>query len=509
MKKSVVLLLVFTLMLSIFVMGCTQPQETNGTTITVNGQTYTGTLPKYIFLFIGDGMSYPQIQITNYYLTVQGYNGQTPNILTSQNNLTFLNFPVTGSIQTYDSTSFAPDSSSTATAMATGHKTYSSYLGVSEDGFKKYETIAEKLKKQMNYKVGIVTSVPLNHATPGAFYAHQTSRSKYYAIGGELIKSGFDYFAGGDLLEAVPLQGQDLYSKAKDAGYKIVRTQAEAAALTQADGKVIVIGEHLGGSDIADGALNYEIDRAEGEWALADYVSKGIEMLDNDTGFFMMVEGGKIDWTGHCNDPATAVQEVIAFNNAIQKAVDFYNAHPDETLIVVTGDHETGGMTLGYAGTKYDTFLDNLNNQKISYAKYNNEYVTKYAAEKTPFGTVMSDITAFFGLTAPKSAAGPADGSMELSAYEFQLLKDAYDATLTVGAGNATGEDYLLYGSYEPLTVAITHIMANKSGLSYTSFAHTGLPTAVFAIGAGAELFDGYYDNTGIFFNLAALTGVN
>lgn len=506
MKRRVVLLLILSLLLSMLVMGCGENTET-GNTISVNGQTYTGKLPRYIFLFIGDGMSYPQIQVTNYYMTALGFNGKTPNILTSQNNLAFMDFPVAGSIQTYDSTSFAPDSSSTATAMATGHKTYSSYLGVAENGFEELETIAEKLKSQMNYKIGIVTSVPLNHATPGAFYAHQSSRSKYFAIGNELIKSGFDYFAGGDLLQAVPLTGPNLYDTATKAGYKLVRTQAEAEALTQADGKVIVIGEHLGGSDIADGALNYEIDRAENEWALADYVSKGIEMINNDTGFFMMVEGGKIDWAGHCNDPATAVHEVMAFNNAVLEAVKFYNEHPEETLIVVTGDHETGGMSLGYAGTKYDTFLDNLANQKMSYAKFNNEFVTKYAQEKTPFDVVMQDITKYFGLVAPTSTVAPKEGSMEMSTYEYQQLQDAYQATLTYGA-NAVGEDYLLYGSYEPLTVAITHIMSHKSGLGYSTFCHTGLPTAVFAIGAGADLFDGYYDNTGIFFNLAALTGV-
>ena len=131
----------------------------------------------------------------------------------------------------------------------------------------------------------------------------------------------------------------------------------------------------------------------------------------------------------------------------------------------------------------------------------------KYAAEKTPFDTVMADITKYFGLVAPTTVGGPKDGSMEMTDYEYKQLQDAYTATLTYGA-NATGEDYLLYGSYEPLTVAITHIMSNKSGLGYSTFCHTGLPTAVFAIGAGADLFDGYYDNTGIFFNLAALTGV-
>ncbi|MBP3479466.1 MAG: alkaline phosphatase [Oscillospiraceae bacterium] len=505
MKKRMILLLVLSLLLSMLVMGCGDPA-----TETPDNGAQTGKLPKYIFMFIGDGMSYPQIQVTNYYLTMQGFEGKTPGVLTSQNNLSLMDFPVTGSIQTYDSSSFAPDSSSTATAMATGHKTFSHMLNVSENGFEKFETITEKLKEQKDYKIGIVTSVNLNHATPGAFYAHQSSRTKYYLIGKELVESGFDYFAGGEIRDAVPERGDDIYTLAQNAGYKVVRTQAEAAALTQADGKVIVIGEHLGGDDISPNPLNYEIDRAEDEWALADYVAKGIEMLDNDNGFFMMVEGGKIDWAGHCNDAATAVHEVIALDNAIKEALKFYEEHPDDTLIIVTGDHETGGLSIGYAGTDYDTFLNNLANQQISYSKFNNEYVTKYKANKTDFATVMSDITQLFGLTAPvHTFTDPEGGSMELSAYEYQQLQDAYTFTMNYGAGHAVdSQDYLLYGDYEPLTVAITHIMSNKCGLSYSSFCHTGLPTAVFAIGAGSEKFEGYYDNTGIYFNLAELTGV-
>ena len=506
MKKRLALLLVLSVLLSMFLVGCGDPANENPST-----PVETAKLPKYIFLFIGDGMSYPQIQLTNYYLTSKNFDGENPSILTSQNNLSFLDFPVAGSAQTYDSSSFAPDSSSTATAIATGNKTYSGMLGVNETGFKKYETIAEKLKKQMDYKVGIVSSVNINHATPGAFYAHRSSRTEYYNIGKDLTKSDFDYFAGGAFLapEAPSAAAKDLYTMAADAGYKVVRTQAEAEALKPSDGKVIVIGEHLMEKDMDfRNALNYEIDRAEGEWALADYVEKGIEMLYNDTGFFMMVEGGKIDWACHANDAGTAINEVIALDNAIKKALEFYEQHPDDTLIVVTGDHETGGLSIGYAGTDYDTFLYNLDSQKISYAGFNNEYVTKYKAEKTPFETVMTDITNLFGLTAPTNIA-PKEGSLQLTAYEYELLKRAYDRTMGISSGSLDSQELdILYNKYEPLTVTITHLLNNKSGLNFGSYVHTGLPAAVFAIGAGSEKFDGYYDNTDIFNKLAALTSV-
>ena len=116
--------------------------------------------------------------------------------------------------------------------------------------------------------------------------------------------------------------------------------------------------------------MAYDLDRTDGQWALADYVDKGIELLDNEKGFFMMVEGGKIDWACHANDAMASIKDTIALSNAVDEAVEFYNEHPDETLIIVTGDHETGGLTIGYAGTNYDLYFNNLSNQKISFSKF-------------------------------------------------------------------------------------------------------------------------------------------
>uniref|UniRef100_UPI0025BD4F13 alkaline phosphatase n=1 Tax=Frisingicoccus sp. TaxID=1918627 RepID=UPI0025BD4F13 len=399
---------------------------------------------------------------------------------------------------------------------------WSGSINVSEDFQEKYETIAEKLKEQQNYKIGVVSSVNLNHATPAAFYAHQESRNNYYEIGLELIDSGFDYFAGGGLKKTTGSEGdkEDLYVLAEKAGYNVIKTQAEAEKLTSEDGKAIIIDEHLADSD----AMAYEIDRQEGEWALADYVEKGIEVLDNDNGFFMMVEGGKIDWACHANDAASTITDTVALDNAVEKAVEFYNEHPDETLIIVTGDHETGGLTIGFAGTDYDTFLKNFENQKISYAKYDEDYVKQYKENKTDFDTVMKDITELFGLQIPNGVnedtqqKDSADlhpesedkGALVMTEYEYEQLKSAYETTMArTGEEEEFGqEEYIKYGSYEPLTVTITHILNNKSGINFGSYAHTGLPVEVLVQGAGAEKFDGYYDNTDIYNTMAELLNV-
>ena len=475
---------------------------------------YAGKTPKYVFLFIGDGMSYPQFQATADYLAVkEGAKAEIEGgILDGSKKLGFMNFPVAGSATTYDSSSFTPDSASTATSISTGYKTYSGSINVDETKTKKYETISEKLKKQLGYKIGIITSVTLNHATPAAFYAHQASRNDYYEIGEELVKSGFDYFAGGAIAKNTgnDKDRPDIYKLAETAGYKVISKQADAEKLTSKDGKAIVIAEKLADSQ----AFSYEVDRAENEWALKDYVKKGIEVLDNSKGFFMMVEGGKIDWACHANDAATSIHDTIAFSDAVDEAIAFYNKHPSETLILVTGDHETGGLTIGFAGTDYETYFQYLQSQKISYAKYDSDYVAKYVENKAKFEDVLKDIKALFGLVTADDPDAAKNPGLILSDYELKQLRDSYELTLATALSgtyisNTSDDRYLSYGyQSKPLTVTITHILNHKAGVDFTSYAHTGLPVAVFAQGAGKDLFAGYYDNTDIYRMLAAITGV-
>ena len=414
-----------------------------------------------------------------------------------------MSFPVVGSAVTFDSCSFAPDSASTATSIATGHKTYSGMINVDETGSVSFETIAEKLHSQKGWKIGVISSVNINHATPAAFYAHQASRSNYYEIGLEMVESGFEYFAGGALKKVNGANGDQasLYDLAGKAGYKVTFTQADAEAIKPEDEKVVLIDEHLADSD----AMDYDMDRAEGEWALKDYVAKGIEQLDNETGFFMMCEGGKIDWACHANDAGATVTDTLALADAVQVAIDFAKEHPAETLIIVTGDHETGGLTIGFAGTDYDTYLDTLSNQKISYAQFDEQYVAGYKENQTPFEDAMKDVEALFGL----KLSGDEGDRLVLTEYEAQRLKDAYETVLVdVSADSYTQEQSLLYGGYNPFSVTVTHILNNKSGVDFTSYSHTGLPVAVFAQGAGQDAFTGYYDNTEIYNKLAALVDV-
>ena len=516
MKKILSLLLALT-MLAAALAGCSAAAANEGSSNSTAAASTTGTAvtaPKYVFLFIGDGMSYPQIQSTADYLgalTDEDYWQAQPSlddnqgaILDGPSYLNFMNFEAAGSAVTYDSNSFAPDSASTATSIATGYKTYSGSINVDETGTVKYETIAEKLHEQKGYSVGVITSVNLNHATPAAFYAHQASRSSYYEIGLEMIASDFEYFAGGGLLSPTGSEGdqEDLYALAAEAGYTVTRTQADAEKVSADTEKAILIDEHLADSD----AMAYEIDRTEDMWSLADYVSKGIEVLsDDEDGFFMMCEGGKIDWACHANDAGSTIHDTVALADAVQVAIDFAAEHPEETLILVTGDHETGGLTIGFAGTDYDTYLDLLESQKISYAKFDSDYVAKYKENKTSFEDVMKDVTKLFGL----KTQGEEGDKLVLTEYELEQLRAAYEKSVNgTAASQYEQEEYVLYGTYEPLSVTITHIINNKSGVSFTSYSHTGLPVAVLAHGVNAEVFNGYYDNTEIYDKLADMLDV-
>jgi alkaline phosphatase len=224
----------------------------------------------------------------------------------------------------------------------------------------------------------------------------------------------------------------------------------------------------------------------------------------------MMVEGGKVDWASHANDAASVINDVIAINKALDVAVEFYNKHPNETLMIFTGDHETGGLTIGFAGTDYDTHLNILAKQKMSFIEYD-KLVKKFRDEKTSFSDVLASIKTNFGLMAGDDKdAVTAHKQLILSDYESEQIKAAYDKSIAGERFKLSDEvEWLLYGSYEPLSVQISHILNQKAGVGWTSYAHTGLPVPVFAKGVGEDLFAGYYDNTKVFHILKALTGVS
>lgn len=456
---------------------------------------YNGKPAKYVFLFIGDGMGLPQVSSAEVYAgAMKG--GKYPD---APRSLSFTAFAAQGLTTTHDATSFITDSASAGTAIATGNKTLNGVISMDVLKKSKLKSIAT-IAKEKGMKVGIISSVSIDHATPAVFYSNVPSRKMMYEIGLQMVDSGFDYFAGGSVIDPDGKKSKmdnkpgNLFDYAKNKGYKIVDSKKEFSGLKKGNSKVWAITEQVAD----DSAMLYEIDRSSSVLSLKDFTKKGIELLDNEKGFFMMVEGGKIDWACHANDGMSAIKDVYAFDEAVREAVAFAKKHPDETLIVVTGDHECGGMTVGFAGTKYDTFFQKLKKQNLSYVKFD-EMLDELKKKKgsLSFDDVMPLITKHFGLTADQG-----DKEMGLNEYEMQLLKNAI---AQVDKKEKSDSLYLLYGEYNPLSVTVTHILNRKAGIGWTSYSHTGIPVPTYAKGNGEEIFDGYYDNTDIFKKMSTI----
>jgi alkaline phosphatase len=475
-------------------------------------ENYSGAAPKYIFYFIGDGMGLSQANTAEAYLAaINKTNGIEK--------LKLNTLPKQGFYTTYATDRFITGSAAAGTALSTGVKTSINTIGMDAKRQKPLQTIAE-LAKEKKYKVGIVTSVSIDHATPASFYAHQPSRSMYYHISLDLSKSGFNYFAGGGIKHPegdgkidqknsmsnfgmgsdVELENKETNSMkiAESRGYRFTNTLKEFKALKKGDDKIISIAPKLAGGK----SLPYSIDQnGKSDISLADFTKKGIELLDNKKGFFMMIEGGKIDWACHANDAATVIKEVLQFDNAVAVALDFYKKHPKETLIIVAGDHETGGMAMGFAGSHYQSAFALLQHQNMSYENFS-RLISEYKKNnegnyKLEDGLAM--VNKHFGL-------GDAEKGLELNDFEMQQLKNAFDKSMNYKKEMKKSDQfYLLYGSYDPFTITACHLLSQKAGIGWTSFSHTAAPIPIRSIGVGADLFTGFFDNTDVPKNLIKL----
>ena len=465
--------------------------QTNAVADAANDQAYYGKKAKYVFYFIGDGMALSQINSTEIFKGTQNGNGPM-----GRQPMNFTAFSHQGVQRTQSADTFITESAAAGTALATGNKTNNDILGMDPTKSVKFKTMAE-MAKEKGMKVGIVSSVSLDHATPGAFYAHQPTRKNYYEIGQEMINSNFDYFAGGGLLAPTGKKKDqpNLLDIAKQKGYQVALSTEEIQKIGRGSGKTIAIAPNLA----AEEAMSYEIDRGE-KVSLAEFTRKGIEVLDNQNGFFMMVEGGKVDWACHANDAATTVKDVMAFEEAIAEALKFYAKHPDETLIVVTGDHETGGMTIGFAGTGYKTFFSKLGGQTLSYEEFDKQiktYRDQVGASNANLDDWLPALANQFGMN-------------ELTAYEKNRLAQALAFSMIDPKKRPADEETTLaYGPYEPFSVTVTHLLNQRAGIGWTTYAHTGVAVPVYAQGTGSGVFDGYYDNTDVAKKMMNIMGVS
>jgi len=418
---------------------------------------------KYIFFFIGDGMGFGAVSLTERCLAASYGEDKAA--------LSFSGFPVAGFAATYSTNSLVTCSAAAGTALACGSKTRNGRVGMDSEAKQSFRSIAYRLKEK-GYRVGISTSVSIDHATPAAFYAHQPDRNMYYEIAQDLAKSGFDFFSGSGFLEP---QGKDkqqpsIFPVLEQNGYRVSRSLAECRSST-APKNILLQPEGK-----PQNAYPYAIDKAADDYTLTQTTEVAIDKLMNSKGFFLMVEGGKIDWASHSNDAAAMVGETVEFSEAVKVALAFYKKYPKQTLILITADHETGGLGVG-SGESEAVSAGGLAAQKVSV-----EQLTARLRQPLSYSELKLAIAEQLGVT--------------LSYSDDLALRQLFAEH--VAEAPKTEQDRCSVKSAGSLARSVARMVSAKNGGSYSTFGHTGTVVPVYAIGAGSELFSGQMDNTDI-----------
>ena len=423
--------------------------------------------PKYVFYFIGDGMGPSHVLGTELFL------GEKEGTIGRPQPLCFTQFPYTAFVTTFSASNGVTDSAASGTALATGYKTSNGRIGTAPDGTAVYSVA--HAAKESGYAVGIATTVCINHATPAAFYAHNKSRNNYHDIAYDMLVADYDFYAGGDA-KCSDEQRKALYAKAEEQGYTIARGYNDYHAKADNAKKMMLYQK-----DVNEG-IPYTIDRTEEDLTLAQITEAAIDFLGDKSkkGFFLMVEGGKIDYASHSDDAATAFHEVLDFNAAIAQALEFYKKHKNETLIIVTADHETGGLVLGYSGA-YALNLKALDGQKVSEDKLKEIMRTK-AMQRMPLRweemkSVIADNTGLWSSIAPSNE-------------EEQRMKQLFEE----GESNPQKR----VEKFEAIATVAKNAINRIALVSWAGPNHSGTFVPLFAIGKKADKFHGVIDNTDI-----------
>jgi len=434
--------------------------------------------PKYVFYLIGDGMGASQRQAAEYFLQAKT-GDDTAKLVMNQ-------LPIAGINTTHSYDSLVTDSAAAGTALAAGFKTNNGVISMLPDGTS-VKTLVEAAEEK-DMATGLISTTRLTHATPAVFASHNMDRNAENEIAYDFLDSGVDFFAGGGYRHFVPQDWQWGKSKRKDninvaqefykLGYNVFLTENDTDKFRAFNPN----GQDKVFAAFTYSHLPYEIDRDNKKVpSISEISAKGIDVLSKyPNGFFMMVEGGRIDHASHANDPVGTIYDTLAFDAVVAEAYEFYKDHPDETLIVVAGDHETGGYGLGF-GKNYFLKMDELFDVKVSTAD------TLQRVYQGNRGQLYSYISANFGLN-------------DLTKKEKASIEKAMDI---VDSNDKEGAKE--YGGYDPVAIAVTHILSERANMYWTTYAHSATSIPLSAIGVGAESFGGYQDNTEICESMVSL----
>ncbi|TMU84062.1 alkaline phosphatase [Bacillus sp. BHET2] len=379
-----------------------------------------------------------------------------------------------GGVRTYSAHSAITDSAAAGSAMATGMKTKADYIGMNRDG-RPVLTVLEGAKLS-GYKTGIVSTSPVQHATPAAFTSHVLNRDEFGDIGEQQVYQGLDVVLGGGAAWLKPqskhhIKNDDGMLKTKQVsredGENLVKTlnSAEYDLVLNRDGLLNSSGSAKLWGAFADEDISYELDRTKlkpNEPSLAEMTRMALGRLSKgDKGFFLMVEGSKVDWAAHKNDPVGMISEVLSFDDAVGEALDF--ARKDgNTMVVAVTDHGNSGLTLGNQGTNGDykrlpagKFVEPLKKAELTVKGA----VSQLKKDRSNLKEVLSN----YGLG-------------DLSEKESSALEDAK--------------------THEDLENIMVKLMTKRAKLGFTTHGHTGEDVFLYAYGPDKPV--GLIDNTDI-----------
>ncbi|MED4460961.1 alkaline phosphatase [Metabacillus fastidiosus] len=388
---------------------------------------------------------------------------------------------VTGGVFTHSAESAITDSAPASTAMATGNKSNDKLVGVlpevvntpgvdpalAEKPFKPVANVLEGAKRG-GKATGIISTSEIQHATPAGFSAHVTHRSEYEKIAEQQVYQGIDVVLGGGKDALVPGEaknnrkdGENLVNVLKNNGYDIVENRTDLLN-TKSD--------KIWGA-FAPNQLAYDIDREKtnpNEPTLAQMTNKAINTLSKDKdGFFLFVEGSKVDWAAHANDPIGIIGDVLSFDAAVQEALDFAKKDKD-TLVIAVSDHGNSGITMGnlntsktYPNIPVSAYIDPLKKASMTLEGA----LSQLKADKSN----LLEVAALYGIDNPTDAEKEAlVKSANLQQTLVQLLSNR--ANIGFSTGGHTGEEVFLY-SYGPGrptglidNTEIAHTMASSMG---------------------------------------------
>lgn len=439
--------------------------------------------PKNIIMVIGDGMG-PA------YTTAYRYFTDNPETEIIEN--TIFDRHLVGSSSTYPAkiSGYITDSAASATALATGKKSYNNAVGIDVNK-KELQTVLEWAKLQ-GKKTGVVVTSQINHATPASYLTHNEHRYNYNEIADSYIDNGIKadlYFGGG--WKYFIRDDRNLVNEFKQAGFHYIDNYN---GLNHLPAKKPVLGL------FADEGLPWALDNVD-EHRLATMTKAALTQLENTQGYFLLIEASMVDWAGHSNDIATAMGEMDDLAKTVEYLETYVSKHPD-TLVVVTADHSTGGLTLG----KKTGYLDKK--VKSSYL-WQPQVIRKM--NRSPEAIAKKIALELLSIEEINTLL-----TFKLTSEEYKLLTNAkIEGKLAVNRYNnrQASARTLKYPpeAHSMLLKAIKNIIDNRTNTGWGSISdsasHNPVDVQVFSFGAKKEIFQGFQDNTDIAKKIFTLLG--